>query len=621
MRPLTVSISLVLYRPDLTVVEKTLSALSSAALYARKQGAVTFNTTLVDNSANQVSSEKIAEWFRAVSLTFDILKLQLICAPQNLGYGAGNNLVIGSAKSDYHIVINPDFLLEENALEECFSFMERHPSVGLLTPAIHGLDGERHYLCKRTPTLWIMFLRSFAPKWLRKVFKAQLDTFEMRDCDYAAMIYPVEYPTGCFMFFRTENLQAIGGFDERIFLHYEDADIGRRILALANTVYVPSVRGTHLWARETHKSWQARWLTLRSGFYYLRKWGGVWRAPRLDIPLFSSSNIPSSNLRRIYPHIGEGQRVMVTGANGFIGREMCAALAERGYQTLGITRARKHSFPTEMHLELESIDENTNWMPALAGIDCVVHLIAKVHELGPQPADAYGEYQRVNVALTINLARQAAAAGVRRFIFISSIKVNGEQSPLGQPFTAESTPRPEDYYGKSKLEAETALLQLGCETGMEITIIRPPLVYGPSAKANFASLIRCLARGWPLPLGAVVDNRRSFIALDNLVDFVATCIAHPAATNQVFLVSDGQDVSTATLVRKMASTLGRPARLVPVPISLLRLGASLIGRPQMYPRLCGSLQLEMSTACTLLDWQPPISLDEGLRRAGKGFLL
>ncbi len=316
----------------------------------------------------------------------------------------------------------------------------------------------------------------------------------------------------------------------------------------------------------------------------------------------------------------EETQVLVTGANGFVGRAACLALAEKGCQILGVVRGEKHAASAK-HLVLETIDENTNWTEPLSGIDCVVHLIAKVHDLGPQIAGLYSEYQRVNVGITMNLARQAAAMGVRRFVYMSSIKVNGEYSLTGQPFNKDSVPRPEDFYGITKLEAEKALIQLGYETGMEITIIRPPLVYGPGVKANFATLMRHLSCRRPVPLGLVVDNRRSLIALDNLVDFMATCITHPAAANQTFLVSDGEDVSTAMLVKKMGVALGKPARLLPVPLLVLRLGALLVGKPEIYPRLCNSLQIDTSDAREALQWRPPIGLDEGLSRVAKGFVL
>ena len=226
----------------------------------------------------------------------------------------------------------------------------------------------------------------------------------------------------------------------------------------------------------------------------------------------------------------------------------------------------------------------------------------------------YGERKDLRYADTLNLACQAAAAGVNRFVFISSVKVNGEFTPFGSAFTEADAPNPQDAYGQSKHEAEQGLRQLSVDTGMEVVIIRPPLVYGPGVKANFAALMRVVQRGWPLPLGAV-HNQRSLVALDNLVDFIITCITHPQAANQAFLVSDGQDLSTTELVRGMAQAAGVPARLLPVPVWALQAGASLLGMGDAVQRLCGNLQVDTSKARSLLGWVPPVSVEEGLRRA------
>jgi nucleoside-diphosphate-sugar epimerase len=233
--------------------------------------------------------------------------------------------------------------------------------------------------------------------------------------------------------------------------------------------------------------------------------------------------------------------------------------------------------------------------------------------------DPLTEFCKVNVAGTANLARQAAKAGVKRFVFLSSIKVNGEFTEAGQPFTADDVPALEDPYGLSKHEAEQLLRQIAAETGMEVVIIRPPLVYGPGVKANFESMMRWLARGVPLPLAAVTNNRRSLVALDNLVDLIVTCLNHSAAANQTFLVSDGEDLSTAQLLKRMGAALGHPARLFYVPPALLKLGATVLNKPGIYQRLCGSLQLDIAKTRQLLGWSPPVSVDEGLRRAAEGF--
>jgi nucleoside-diphosphate-sugar epimerase len=252
----------------------------------------------------------------------------------------------------------------------------------------------------------------------------------------------------------------------------------------------------------------------------------------------------------------------------------------------------------------------------LTGCETVVHLAARVHVMADTAADPLEEFRRVNVQGTLNLARQAAVAGVRRFVFVSSIGVNCAET-YRRPFTAHDEVAPHSPYAVSKYEAELGLQALAAETGMEVVIIRPPLVYGPGAPGNFGSLLRWLKRGVPLPLGAI-HNQRSLVALDNLVDLIITCLTHPAAANQTFLVSDGEDVTTTELLRRMGQALGRPAHLIPVPVSWLKLAAKLVGKPDVAQRLCGSLQVDIEKTRRLLDWTPPISLDEGLKKAAEG---
>jgi len=260
------------------------------------------------------------------------------------------------------------------------------------------------------------------------------------------------------------------------------------------------------------------------------------------------------------------------------------------------------------------INVATGWGSALRDVNVIVHLAARVHVMHDTATDPLTAFRTVNVGGTLNLARQAAAAGVKRFVFISSVKVNGESTPPGRAFTEADAPNPQDAYGQSKHEAEQGLRQLSADTGIEVVIIRPPLVYGPGVKANFAALMRAVQRGWPLPLGAV-HNQRSLVALDNLVDFIVTCITHPQAANQTFLVSDGQDLSSTELVRGMAQAAGVPARLLPVPVWALQAGASLLGKGDAVQRLCRNLQVDTSKARSLLGWAPPVSVEEGLRRA------
>jgi nucleoside-diphosphate-sugar epimerase len=307
-------------------------------------------------------------------------------------------------------------------------------------------------------------------------------------------------------------------------------------------------------------------------------------------------------------------KALVTGANGFVGLAVLKQLnIMSDLQAVGSVRRTAELICTTI-VEVGDMNLQTDWSLALAGVDAVIHTAARVHIMQDSVADPLTAFRAVNMYATLNLARQAATAGVKRFVFISSVKVNGDSTLVGRAFTEADAPNPQDAYAQSKYEAEQGLCQLSADTGMEMVIIRPPLVYGPGVKANFARLMHAVRRGWPLPLGAV-QNLRSLVALDNLVDFIITCLTHPQAANQTFLVSDGQDLSTTELVRGMAHVAKVPARLLPVPVWALRAGALLLGNGDAVQRLCGNLQVDISKAHSLLGWVPPMSVENGLRRA------
>jgi nucleoside-diphosphate-sugar epimerase len=315
-------------------------------------------------------------------------------------------------------------------------------------------------------------------------------------------------------------------------------------------------------------------------------------------------------------------RIAVTGASGFVGKAIVQQLADNGHEVLAYVRQTTHFASTQgiNSMTAPELGINADWrLRPEDGIDVLVHAAARVHVMQGGSADSFNGFLKVNVEGTESLARQAALAKVKRFIFLSSIKVNGEFTDEGQRFTADDVPAPRGPYEISKYEAEQLMHQISAETGMEVVIIRSPLVYGPGVKANFELMTRWLARGLPLPLAAVTENRRSLVALDNLVDLIFTCIKHPAAANQIFLVSDGEDLSTAQLLKRLGAAMRCPARLFYLPPPLLKLGATLLNRLEIYQRLCGSLQLDIVKTEQLLGWTPPVSLDEGLRRVAEGF--
>ncbi|WP_439518172.1 UDP-glucose 4-epimerase family protein [Hydrogenophaga sp.] len=311
------------------------------------------------------------------------------------------------------------------------------------------------------------------------------------------------------------------------------------------------------------------------------------------------------------------RRILLTGGTGWVGGALAKALRERHPDTVSAVRVAPGQ-PDSQTVVMGSIDGSLVWPETLDSREVVVHLAARVHVMKETASDPLQAFRTVNTEGTLQLARLAAKAGVRRFVFVSSIKVNGESTLPGAPFGPIPADPPMDPYGRSKWEAEQGLRQLAAATGMEVVIVRPPLVYGPGVKANFRSLMKAVCRGIPLPLGCVTANRRSLVALDNLVDLLITCVEHPAAANGTFLVSDGEDLSTAALLQRLGSAAGRPARLLPVPTGLIEAGAALLGQRDVAQRLLGSLQVDIGHTRATLGWTPPISVDEGLRRAVAG---
>lgn len=307
-------------------------------------------------------------------------------------------------------------------------------------------------------------------------------------------------------------------------------------------------------------------------------------------------------------------RILITGATGFVGGSLVQRLLELEFEVTAVLRKAIRDVDCRVSFfQVEDFPATQEWRRVAEGHEVVIHCAARVHIMNDESTDPLAVFRKVNVGGTLNLARQAAEAGVKRFIFISSIKVNGEETECGKPYAADDTPAPIDPYGISKLEAEQGLLALAAETGMEVTIIRPVLVYGPGVKGNFASMINLVEKGIPLPLGSI-HNKRSLVGIDNLVDLIVRCIDHPAAANQVFLAGDGEDLSTTQLLRSVAKAMGRPSRLIPVPAIVLQLGATVLGKKAVAQRLLGSLQVDISKTRHLLDWTPPVSVDEGLKR-------
>lgn len=309
-------------------------------------------------------------------------------------------------------------------------------------------------------------------------------------------------------------------------------------------------------------------------------------------------------------------KVLVTGASGFVGGFACRRLLAAGHQVVASVRRSDAFLPMGVEARLAGeIGPDTDWRAALAGIDAVLHLAARVHVMHDSAADPLTLFRRINRDGALRLAEQAAACGVKRFVFVSTIKVNGESTPLDRPFRGDDTPAPADAYGLSKAEAEAALAGLATRTGLSLAIVRPPLVHGPAAKGNLAALMRALNKGIPLPLGAV-HNRRSLVGVENLADALTFLIARDAQGR--FLIRDGEDISVAELIRRLAAGLNRHPRLIPVPVSLLRLAGRLLGKGAAVSRLTDSLVVD-DGPLRALGWVPPVSLTEGLRSVAAAY--
>lgn len=307
--------------------------------------------------------------------------------------------------------------------------------------------------------------------------------------------------------------------------------------------------------------------------------------------------------------------MLVTGSNGFVGRALCSTLRAGGASV----RAAVRNGAADGQVNVGNLNGSTDWRAALAGCEVVFHLAARVHVMSDVDEDPLRAYREVNLDGTLNLARQAVAAGVRRFVFVSSVKVNGEATTT-QPFRASDVPQPCDPYGVSKMEAEQALQQLGRDTGLEVVIVRPPLVYGPGVKANFLNLIKLVQKGVPLPFGSI-RNFRSMVALDNLVDLLIVCSKHPAAPGHVFMVSDGDDLGIKELVTKIARAMHKRVLLVPVPVSLMAGAAKLLGKQGVIDRLAGSLQVDIASTQSTLGWRPVVTPQAAIDKTVEQFFM
>ncbi|MFA0056422.1 UDP-glucose 4-epimerase family protein [Vibrio echinoideorum] len=310
-------------------------------------------------------------------------------------------------------------------------------------------------------------------------------------------------------------------------------------------------------------------------------------------------------------------KILVTGSTGFVGSRVAELARDRDWAVIPVMR--KQIEPLTNSLIVPSIGASTDWSGAFEGVDCVVHCAARVHQMNESEQDVLAAYRDINTLATLNLAKQAAEAGVKRFVFVSSIKVNGEFSEPNLPFEPNLKNIPQDPYGLSKYEAEVELAKLSKDTGLEVVIIRPPLVYGPGVKANFLSMMRLIDKGIPLPFGAI-KNQRSLVYLDNLSDLILMGCEHPLAPGHTFLASDDHDVSTTQLMQTIAHAMGKSPRLIPIPMAWIQAGASALKKKHIAQRVCGNLQVEIGLTKEILGWKPPVSFEQGIKRTVEAYL-
>lgn len=317
--------------------------------------------------------------------------------------------------------------------------------------------------------------------------------------------------------------------------------------------------------------------------------------------------------------------ILITGANGFVGKVVCDRIALKYPIFTSIYAVcRKPDLIDAFHPSIKpiissSLDDLAANTELLSKIDCIIHLAARVHQMKDQASDPLAEFRAVNTTTTCNLAKAATKVGVKRFIYLSSIKVHGEETSKTSPYTESDQLFPQDPYGLSKWEAENQLMQLASQSELEVVILRPPLVYGPKVKANFFQMIRTIEKGIPLPLGAI-RNQRSLVYVENLADAIINAAIHPAAANQIFLVSDGEDISTPNLIRKIAKALHCSPRLLPIPVFWLKLMGKLTGKSAPVSRLTGSLTVNSLKIRKTLNWTPPYTLDQGLQATADWYL-